>query len=230
MQRYFCPGYEINLCVTVCSQMWIYSNLKIILKNTASKDLPCIFSCPSESSCFCLKQLHSSFSSYFLVPAALVLGFLVLSIPGTATFPTFQGEATQWARSLLCSRRQVNWSQCLIFPQVPSKRCVVQQWIKWLHSRRFPLAMCLPSCIHLNFESKHIRTSLGVQWLRLGVPNARGLGSTPSQGTRSHMPQVSSHATSKGRLKIARAATKTWHSQINNKYFLKNHIHRVHFS
>ena len=98
---YYLPGTvlrcEINLCVTVCSQMWVYSNLKIILKNTASKDLPCVFSCPSESSCSCLKQLHSSFSSYFLVPAALVLGFLVSSMPGTATFPTFQGEATQWA-------------------------------------------------------------------------------------------------------------------------------------
>ena len=49
-----------------------------------------------------------------------------------------------------------------LFPQVPSKRRVVQQWIKQLHSRRFPLAMCLPSwdvlpsCVHLNFESKHI--------------------------------------------------------------------------
>ena len=34
-----------------------------------------------------------------------------------------------------------------------------------------------------------------VQWLRLYAPNAEGLGSIPSQGTRSHRPQLSSHAT-----------------------------------
>ena len=32
-------------------------------------------------------------------------------------------------------------------------------------------------------------TSLVVQWLRLSNPNAGGLGSIPSQGTGSHMPQ-----------------------------------------
>ena len=49
-----------------------------------------------------------------------------------------------------------------------------------------------------------------VQWLRLSTPGARGLGSIPSQGTRSYMLQ----------LKILYASMKTWHSQIN-KYFLK---------
>ena len=33
-------------------------------------------------------------------------------------------------------------------------------------------------------------TSLVVQWLRLCIPNAGGLGSIPGQGTRSHMPQL----------------------------------------
>ena len=33
-------------------------------------------------------------------------------------------------------------------------------------------------------------TFLVVQWLRLCTPNARGLGSIPGQGTRSHMPQL----------------------------------------
>ena len=42
-----------------------------------------------------------------------------------------------------------------------------------------------------------VGTSLVVQWLRLRAPNARGPGSIPGQGTRSHMPQ----------LKIPRAAT-----------------------
>ena len=32
--------------------------------------------------------------------------------------------------------------------------------------------------------------SLVVQWLRLRAPNAGGLGSTPGQGTRAHMPQL----------------------------------------
>ena len=32
-------------------------------------------------------------------------------------------------------------------------------------------------------------TSLVVQWLRLHVPNAGGLGSIPGQGTRTHMSQ-----------------------------------------
>ncbi|TEA33197.1 hypothetical protein DBR06_SOUSAS8010046, partial [Sousa chinensis] len=40
-------------------------------------------------------------------------------------------------------------------------------------------------------------TSLVVQWLRLCAPNARGPGSIPGQGTRTHMPQ----------LKILHAAT-----------------------
>ena len=54
------------------------------------------------------------------------------------------------------------------------------------------------------------RTSLVVQWLRLSTPSAGDLGSTPGEGTRSHMPQ----------LKILCAARKSWWSQIN-KYFWK---------
>ncbi|TEA37329.1 hypothetical protein DBR06_SOUSAS1910012, partial [Sousa chinensis] len=30
--------------------------------------------------------------------------------------------------------------------------------------------------------------SLVAQWIRLRTPNARGLGSIPGQGTRSHVP------------------------------------------
>ena len=36
-------------------------------------------------------------------------------------------------------------------------------------------------------------TSLGIQWLRLCTPNTKGLGSIPSWGTRSHMPQLGVH-------------------------------------
>ena len=40
-------------------------------------------------------------------------------------------------------------------------------------------------------SSKGIRgTSLVVQWLRLHAPNAGAQGSIPSQGMRSHMPQL----------------------------------------
>ena len=48
------------------------------------------------------------------------------------------------------------------------------------------------------FKKSKAGTSLVVQWLRLHAPNAGGPGSIPSQGTRSHMPQ----------LKILLAATK----------------------
>ena len=36
-------------------------------------------------------------------------------------------------------------------------------------------------------------TSLVVQWLRLCAPSARGPGSIPGQGTRSHIPQLRVH-------------------------------------
>ena len=80
-------------------------------------------------------------------------------------------------------------------------------------------------------------TSLVVQWLRLCALNAEGPGSILSQGTRSHMPQLSLHATTKSlhaatkeffcmpqlkrscmlrwRSKISSATTKTWSNQIN---------------
>jgi len=54
-------------------------------------------------------------------------------------------------------------------------------------------------------------TSLEIQWLKFHVPNARGLGSIPGQGTRSHVLL----------LKILHVTANTRHSQIN-KYFLKN--------
>ena len=50
------------------------------------------------------------------------------------------------------------------------------------------------------------------QWLRLLTPNAGGLGSIPSQGTRSHMLQLKVHTS---QLKIPHATAKTWQSQIN---------------
>ena len=52
--------------------------------------------------------------------------------------------------------------------------------------------------------------SLVVQWLRLPVPNAEGLGAISGERASSHMVQ----------LKIVYATAKTPHSQ-TNKYFLK---------
>ena len=42
----------------------------------------------------------------------------------------------------------------------------------------------------LSTSRSKMRDSLVVYWLRLHAPNARGLGSIPCQGTRSHMLQV----------------------------------------
>ena len=39
-------------------------------------------------------------------------------------------------------------------------------------------------------RKRELGTSLVVQWLRLHTPNAGGQGSIPSEGTRSHMPQL----------------------------------------
>ena len=72
----------------------------------------------------------------------------------------------------------------------------------------------------LFFIEKHqlTETSPVVQWLKLHASNARGPGSIPVQGNRSHMLQLKIlHAATKKRshMKIVHAATKTWCSQIN---------------
>ena len=54
-------------------------------------------------------------------------------------------------------------------------------------------------------KKKKKGTSLVVQWLRLHVPNAEGLGSISGQRTGSHMPQ----------LKIMYATAESLHSRIN---------------
>ena len=58
---------------------------------------------------------------------------------------------------------------------------------------------------------KQTGTSLAAPWLRLCAPNAGGPGSSPGQGTRSHM-----HAATKS----SHAISKTQRNQIKiNKYF-----------
>ena len=59
-----------------------------------------------------------------------------------------------------------------------------------------------------------------VQWLRLIFPNEGGLGSIPSQGTRSHMLQLQSlHAS----IKILHATTKdfTYYKEHRRSYVLQ---------
>ena len=46
-------------------------------------------------------------------------------------------------------------------------------------------------------EIQRSGTFLVIQWLSLCTPNARGPGLIPGQGTRSHILQLSSHATTK---------------------------------
>ena len=63
------------------------------------------------------------------------------------------------------------------------------------------------------YKLQLVRTSLVLQWLKLYAPDPGDMGSIPSQGTRSHMPQ----------LKVPCAATKTWRSQINIKTTTTNY-------
>ena len=66
-------------------------------------------------------------------------------------------------------------------------------------------------CSNVKLRNRGPGTSLVVQWLRFWAPNAGGLGSIPGRGTRAHILQ----------LKTLHAATKIWHSQINNFFFFK---------
>ena len=64
------------------------------------------------------------------------------------------------------------WLLCLLYWQVGS------------------LTLVLPGKPFLRLNHIHLGTSLVVQWLRLWVPSARGLGSVPGQRPRFHMPQL----------------------------------------
>ena len=74
----------------------------------------------------------------------------------------------------------------------------------------------------INHEKKMLSgTSLVVQGLRLHISSARGLGSIPGQGTRSHMPQLRVFTlqlkTPHAMRNELRTATNTGHSQINKQ-------------
>ena len=59
-----------------------------------------------------------------------------------------------------------------------------------MHGMRYTIFLFSTS-LKLSTNKKNTSwASLVVQWLRLRVPNAGGLGSIPGQGTRSHMPQL----------------------------------------
>ena len=72
------------------------------------------------------------------------------------------------------------------------------------------LSLCELTVLSLcAFTFPLLGTPLGAQWLRLHTLNARGLGSIPDWGTRSHMTQL--------RLKIPHATTNTWYIQTELK-------------
>ena len=71
---------------------------------------------------------------------------------------------------------------------------------------------------------EHLGIFLVVQWLSLRVPIPGGLGLTPGQGTRSHMPKLKiTHATTK--IEELKCATKTWCSQINKYLIFKRCVY-----
>ena len=92
------------------------------------------------------------------------------------------------------------------------------QWKDRKHSDLKPTMTQLQISWHCSFYNEDINspihcqenqgagTSLVVQWLSHHTPNARGQGSIPGQGTRSHMLQV---RVCMSQLKILHAATKT---------------------
>ena len=65
---------------------------------------------------------------------------------------------------------------------------------------------------HEGFYSRGMAVMAVVQWLRLLAPNAGGPRSIPGQGTTPPHAQLRVRML---QLKIPHAATKTWHSQIN---------------
>ena len=87
-----------------------------------------------------------------------------------------------------------------------------QLWGRYKEADSMALGVRTPSPVRKR-ETFRSGSSLVAQWLRLWVPNTGGLGSIPDQETGSHVLQ----------LKIPRATTKTWHSQINkyNLFFSK---------
>ena len=65
--------------------------------------------------------------------------------------------------------------------------------LQLLHQRRFTNKH-MKTCSITVIRKKQVKTTRGtslvVQWLRCHIPNVRGLGSIPVQGTRSHMLQL----------------------------------------
>lgn len=102
------PNAKIRLCMLWNQRMCydLFTNADLFLPEADSKEhgreVPALLSflaSPSLSHS-CLNQAHSSFSSVFLGSVALTFRFLVSFIPCRTS------SSCQWARSLLCSKRQ----------------------------------------------------------------------------------------------------------------------------
>lgn len=87
------------------------------------------------------------------------------------------------------------------------------------------------SCTLGKWEGNHIKAAEGtflmVPWLRHHTPNAGGPGLIPGRGTRSHMLQLSSHATTNDPTYCNKdwrsnmLTNKTWCTQIKINVYLK---------
>ena len=104
------------------------------------------------------------------------------------------------ARCTWAQRRRPSTRKKEIFKTKTKELGILLFWSKEIFSQ--PLKMYI------------LGTSLVVQVLWLRVPNMGGLGSTPGQGTRFHMPQ----------LQARMPQTKTWCSQINKYIFFKVYV------
>ena len=117
------------------------------------------------------------------------------------------------SRTRLSDWTELNWGK-----GVESVKVSCHPWNDLQHSWQYWLSFSFGSGLENTKEDKQMwswvyilagptnikhnkkGTSLMVQWLRLYTPNAEGSSSIPSQGTRSHMPQ----------LKIPHTTIKTW--------------------
>ena len=130
-------------------------------------------------------QSVDSFSNYFLNP------YYMSDLPGWPLSPC------------LSSSPCYPWH-----PRMPGTR-VLSFYVPKLSTNMSPAKFAFL----LSVVSEGFGTSL-VQWLRLRAPRAGGPGSTPGQGTRSHMPQLRVHTQ---QLKIPHTAMKTQCRQIKER-------------
>ena len=122
--------------------------------------------------------------------------------------------------STLLKDAQVYWQKSTPFtrgvschsPSILTWHCGVHFAGHW---GMMPDSSSLYTSIWNRFKCSLLGTSLVAQWLRLCAPNSGRPGSTPGQGTRSHMPQLKNQHAAMN-MEITCATSEIWHSQINS--------------